>query len=159
MLKKILILIVLLVVGIAAWLYFFKPIKEPVFLNMKIISIDKIENNNARIQVVAIFDNPNPIGATLLNTELKAFSNGVAIGNVSQTAISTINAKSKFEVLLTLNVDLLKAGLSQSISGLLENVLKKEKIIPIKFDGYCRIKTFNTIHKIPIVFEDKLKFE
>lgn len=159
MLKKIFFLLVLIAIGIAAWLYFFKPIKEPVFLNMKIVSIDKIENNNAKIHAVAIFENPNPISATLLNTELKAFSNGVAIGNVSQTAISAINAKSKFEVPLTLNVDLLKAGLSQSISGLLENVLKKEKIIPIKFDGYCRIKTFNTTHKIPIVFEDKLRFE
>jgi len=121
MLKKILFFLLLVVIGIAAWIYFFKPIKEPVFLNMKIIAIEKLENNNAQITAVAIFNNPNPIGATLLNTELKAFSNDVQIANVSQTAITAINAKSNFEVPLTFKIDLLKAGLSQSISGLLEN--------------------------------------
>lgn len=149
----------LVIIGIVAWLYFFNPIKEPVFVNMKILGIEKLENNMVKISAVAIFNNPNRISATLLNTELKAYSNDVFIANVSQTTISSIPANSTFEVPLTFNIDVLKVGLSQSVSGILENILNKEKVISIKFDGYCRIKTFNTTHKIPIVFEDKLKFE
>ncbi|MDI1234585.1 MAG: hypothetical protein PSX81_09910 [bacterium] len=158
MLRKILIIVVLIIAGIAGWLYF-NPFKEPVFVAIKTIEVEKIEGNIAEVNAVAVFNNPNSIEATLLNTELKVFSNDALIGHVSQTSLTNIQSNSNFEIPLHFQIDLVKMGYSQSISGLLDNILNKQKVFPVKFDGYCRIKTFGTVHKIPVEFADELKFE
>lgn len=158
MIKKILILLVLIIAGIVAWLYF-NPFKEPTFVAIKTIEVVKIEGNIADVNAIAVFNNPNSMEATLLNTELKVFSNDASIGHVSQTALTNIQANTNFEIPLHFKIDLVKMGYSQSLGGLLENVLNRQKVFPVKFDGYCRIKTFGTVHKIPIEFADELKFE
>ncbi len=156
--KKIIILAVILALGITAW-FVFNPFKEPTFITIRDIEIEKMEGNIASIKAIAVFNNPNNLDATLLNTELKVYSNSAYIGNVSQTGLSEIKARSDFDIPLHFQVDLLKLGYSQSLAGLVENALNKEKVLPIKFDGYCRIKTLGAVHKIPVEFEDKLKFE
>ncbi|MES2617018.1 MAG: hypothetical protein V4613_04015 [Bacteroidota bacterium] len=158
MLKKIFILGILVIGGLCIWL-FYNPLKEPTFVNIKNLVVDTMVGNIASVHGTAVFNNPNKLDAQLLNTELKAFSNDAYIGTVSQTAISTIPGNSDFEIPLTLTVDVLKLGYSQSLSGLLTNALNKQKMIPVKFEGYCRIKILNSVHKIPVTFEDELKFE
>ncbi len=158
MIKKILILIALIIAGIAGWLYF-NPFKEPTFVAIKTIEVVKIDGNIADVNAIAVFNNPNSLEATLLNTELKVFSNDASIGHVSQTALTTIQSNANFEIPLHFKIDMVKMGYSQSLGGLIENALNKQKVFPVKFDGYCRIKTFGTVHKIPIEFADELKFE
>jgi len=158
MVKKLIILVVLILAGIGAWLYF-NPFKEPTFVAIKTIEVVKIEGNIADVNAIAVFNNPNAIEATLLNTELKVFSNDASIGHVSQTALTTIQSNANFEIPLHFKIDMVKMGYSQSLGGLIENALNKQKVFPVKFDGYCRIKTFGTVHKIPIEFADELKFE
>ncbi len=158
MIKKIIILLVLILAGVAAWFYF-NPFKEPTFVAIKTIEVVKIEGNIADVNAIAVFNNPNSLEATLLNTELKVFSNDASIGHVSQTALTSIQSNSNFEIPLHFKIDLVKMGYSQSLGGLIENALNRQKVFPVKFDGYCRIKTFGTVHKIPIEFADELKFE
>lgn len=158
MLKKIIIAALIVIAGIIAWLLF-NPFKEPAFITIKNIEIDSMSGNIASVRGIAVFNNPNNLDATLLNTELKVYSNSAFIGNVSQTAISNIEAKSEFKIPLHFQIDLLKLGYSQSLAGLIENALNREKIIPVRFEGYCRIITLGATHKIPVEFEDKLRFE
>ncbi len=158
MLKKSIILIAITSVIIIAW-QLFNPLKEPTFKNIKSIEMDSLNGNIVNVRAIAVFNNPNSMEATLLNTELKVYSNDAFVGNVSQTDISEIAPKCDFELPLYFQIDLLKLGYSQSLAGLLENALNKEKVIPIRFEGYCRIKTLGATHKIPITFEDKLRFK
>lgn len=152
------ILILVLIAGASLWFYFLRNFKEPVFLNIKDIQVLKMEETVAEVSAVAVFNNPNPIEAKLLNTELKAYSNEVLIAQVSQTNITEIPASQNFEVPLKFNIDLLKLGMSQSISGIIEKMLNEEREVPLRFEGYCRIKSDADIYRIPITYEDKLVF-
>lgn len=158
MLKKLFILIILLLTGALVWL-FYNPLKEPSFVRIRQLTVDTMVGNIATVKAIAVFNNPNTLDAQLLNTELKAYSNDAFIGTVSQTAITTIPGNSDFDVYLTLKADVMKLGYSQSLSGLLTNALSRTKEVPVKFEGYCRIKILGAVHKIPVSFEDKLKFE
>jgi LEA14-like dessication related protein len=159
--KRLLILGFLILAGLAvwSWVHFFKSFKEPVFITIKDIKIHKMEGTVAEVSGIAVFNNPNAISAKLLNTELKAYSNDVQVGQISQTNISDIPAGMNFEVPLKFNTDLLKLGMSQSLSGIIEKMLNEVREVPIRFEGYCRIKNNETIYKIPITYEDKLIFK
>ncbi|MDP2176589.1 MAG: hypothetical protein Q8K70_11830 [Bacteroidota bacterium] len=158
--KKVIIItvIVILVTGFANW-FFFGKLKAPEFLTIEIDSTEIINLDKAVVIGRVKFFNPNLRDASLLNTEIKAYSNGVFISQISQTNKVEINAQQNFEVPIRFEVNPLQLGLSQGLSGLFENALNKKKSIPIKFDGYCRIKTFNTVQKIPFIYEDKIEFE
>ncbi len=158
MVKKIIIFSVILIGAFIAWRVY-NPFKEPTFVAINAFAIEKMEGQVANVKATAVFNNPNDLDATLLNTELKVYSNGAFVGNISQTAITPIMAKCNFELPLYFKIDLLKLGYSQSIGGLLENALNKEKAFPVRFEGYCRIKTLGAVHKIPIEFADEIKFQ
>ncbi len=158
--KRLLVAIVILfALGIGLYLYFVNTFKEPVFLSIRDLKVIRQEGNLAEISAIAVFDNPNDLSATLLNTELKAYSNDVQVGFVSQTNITDIPPAARFEVPFRLTVDLLKLGMSQSISGLVEKLINEERDLPIRFEGYCRIKNGETNYKIPVTYEDKLRFK
>lgn len=157
---KKLLLVFLVLAGLSAWIwiYFLTSFKEPVFVGMKDIHVVRSEGTLAEVLAVAVFNNPNTISATLINTELRVYSNDVLVGQVSQTHVSEIPGQKDFEVPLKFTTDLLKLGMSQSISGLLEKVISEERMVPLRFDGYCRIKSGGETYKIPISYEDKLMF-
>lgn len=158
--KKTLLIILLLVIVLSGVYWFlFGKVKAPEFLSIDIDSTEMISLDKAIVMGRVKFFNPNITDATLLNTEIKAYSNGVFISQISQTNKVDINAQENFEVPIRFEVNPLQLGLSQGLSGLFENVLNKKKTLPIKFDGYCRIKTLNRIQKIPFIYEDKIEFE
>jgi LEA14-like dessication related protein len=155
-------LLILLILGFILWgayWFFLGRISAPEFLSINIDSTEMISLDKAIVLGRVKFFNPNLTDATLLNTEIKAYSNGVYISQISQTNKVDIQSKQNFEVPIRFEVNPMQLGLSQSLSGLFENVLNKKKTIPVKFDGYCRIKTLSTIQKIPFVYEDNIEFE
>jgi LEA14-like dessication related protein len=159
--KKLLLFLVLIAVVIIAgkWIYDIRSFKEPVFRDIRNLQVIKLEGQLAEISADALFNNPNSFTATLLNTELKVYSNDVLLGQVSQTHITEIPAESDFDIPLTFKVDLLKLGMSQGISGMVENLMNDERLIPVRFEGYCRIRNEDATYKIPITYEDKLVFK
>lgn len=128
-------------------------------MTMKDIRVLRFEGQTGEVSAIAVFNNPNTYGAVLLNTELKVYSNDILLGQVSQTQLTDIKALSDFEIPLKFTVDLLKLGMSQGISGMVENLMNEERIIPVKFEGYCRIRSKDRIYRIPVTYDDKLIFK
>jgi LEA14-like dessication related protein len=157
--KLLFFLLVIAAIIIGIWVYFLRTFKEPVFIAIRDLQVVKLENEMAEISAIAVLNNPNAISAQLLNTELKAYSNEILIASVSQTHISDIPAESNFDIPLKFSVNLLKLGMSQSISGVLENIMNEERIIPVRFEGYCRIRNKEHTFKIPVTYEDKIRFK
>jgi LEA14-like dessication related protein len=159
--KKVLVLLLILLVGISVWSYFhfLHTFKEPVFVGIRDIKVLKVEDQVAEVSAIVVFNNPNEISAKLLNTELKAYSNDVLVGQISQTQLSDIPAATDFEIPFRFSVDLVKLGMSQSISGMVEKLMNEERVIPIRFDGYCRIRNKENTYRIPVSYEDKLVFK
>ncbi len=155
--RKIFFILILIILAVAAYFFFYNPIKEPEFISLKIIEINKVDKTNFQIKADANFNNPNAIGATLLNTELDVYNNDIKIAHISQTEMKEIKANSPFVLPIIFSIDILKSGYAQSVSGILESVLKKELVIPAKFKGYCQIKILNTSQKIPVEFTDEIK--
>ncbi len=159
--KKLLLFLCILAVVLSVWMWFhfIQTFKEPVFITIKDIKVLTLKDEVAEISAIAVFNNPNEITVKLLNTELKAYSNDVQVGQISQTNITDIPAAMDFEIPLKFSVNLMKLGMSQSLSGLVEGLMNSEREIPIKFEGYCRIKNMEDTYKIPVTYQDKLMFK
>lgn len=150
----------LLALATAAFFYVRRvQVKAPEFVGFKAITVDRIEGQTAYISALIVFYNPNPFKAQLLNTQIKVYTEDILVAGISQTELSEIGAGSNFEVPLKFEVDLLKLGMSQGLSGLLTQALNTERQLPIRFDGYCRIRTKDKTFKVPLQYEDRLVFK
>jgi LEA14-like dessication related protein len=132
-----------------------QAVLEPKFIDLRDIEIGEVIDQKVTVHANAYFYNPNTFSAQILNTELKAYSNDVMVASISQTELTEVGANKHFVVPIKFDVDLLKLGLSQSLSGLVNQILSEEKTIHIKFTGYCRIKSKSSVFKIPIEYEDE----
>lgn len=158
--KKIIIaLLLLLAIGFGVYYYLLSNIKSPEFKEIRIVETTVLSLDKVKVKAEAIFYNPNIQDGVLLNTEIKAYTKDIFIANISQLEKVDILSKQKFKIPLVFDVNPFQIGLSHGLSGIFENALKEEKELPIRFEGYCRIKSLNTIQKIPIVYEDIIKFK
>ncbi|MEZ4805271.1 MAG: hypothetical protein R2852_07260 [Bacteroidia bacterium] len=146
---------VIIVASIFIYRLLSQTVLEPKFIDLRDIEIGEVIDQKVSIRANAYFYNPNTFSAQILNTELKAYSNDVMVASISQTSLSEVGAKKHFIVPIKFDVDLLKLGMSQSLSGLVNQILSEEKVIQIKFTGYCRIKSRSRVFKIPIEYEDE----
>lgn len=148
---------VLLALAIAAFFYARRvQVKAPEFVGFKSIVVDRIDGQIAHISALIVFYNPNPFKAQLLNTQIKVYTEDVMVAGISQTELSEIGAGLNFEVPLKFEVDLVKLGMSQGLSGILTQALNTERQLPIRFDGYCRIRTQEKTFKVPLQYEERL---
>ncbi len=160
MMKKIIIaLLLLLAIGFGIYYYLLSNIKSPEFKEIRIVETTVLSLDKVKVKAEAIFYNPNIQDGVLLNTEIKAYTKDIFIANISQLEKVVILSKQEFKIPLVFDVNPFQIGLSHGLSGIFENALKEEKELPIRFEGYCRIKSLNTIQKIPIVYEDIIKFK
>ena len=156
--KTFLIIMLLLLVGMITLLYWPATIKQPEFVAVRDFEVTKTGEYTAEARATAVFYNPNSVKATLLNTEIKIFSQDVRIGSLSQTKISEIPPLSQFEVPLVFNINGLELAYNQGLSGLVATALDKNREIPIEIDGYCRIKAIKEVYTVPVKYKDKLSF-
>ena len=156
--KKWFLLLIVILVG--AGYYFYQQgltsIKQPEFKSVSNVVVDSVIKYMAYVKCDVNFYNTNRLGAQLYNTELKILSNDVEVGQVFQSSHTQIPPQSEFKVPLSFKIDLIKAGYSQTLSGLLNQALSKEKKLPVKFKGVARIKALGITQKVEIEFQDEL---
>lgn len=140
--------------------YFIKKntITAPEFIGIKSIELLEIKEEKANASSILIFHNPNKMEAQLINTQIKVYSEDVYVASVSQTGLTHIQAEKDFEVPFQFEFDMLKFGMSKGLSGLIGQALSNEKQIPLRFEGYCRVKVADEVFKIPVNYEETLRF-
>jgi LEA14-like dessication related protein len=150
-----------LIIGIAiGGVYYFKPsLRAPEFISIE--KIDYIETNGTDLlfNARAKFYNPNNFEAQILNSELKVISKDIEVARISQSNISKIDANSTFNVEFKFNINVAQLSLSHGLSGVLANLLSDVKEIPVHFSGYTRVKSRGEVYKIPIEYDQILKFK
>mgnify|MGYP001168766179 CR=1 FL=1 len=155
--KKWIFIALLVVIGVGYYIYQQGiSIKQPEFKSISNFNVDSVVKYMAYVKCDVNLYNPNKLGAQLYNTELKILSNGVEIGEVFQSSHTEIPPQSEFIVPLSFKIDLIKGGYSQTLSGLINQALSKEKKLPVKFKGVARIKALGITQKVDIEFDDEL---
>lgn len=152
---------ILIIIATGVIWYFIKKntITAPEFIGIKSIELLEIKEEKAIATSVLVFHNPNKIEAQLINSQIKVYSEEIHVASISQTGQSHIEAEKDFEVPFQFEFDMLKFGLSKGLSGLLGQALSNEKQIPLRFEGYCRVKVGDEIFKIPVNYEETLHFK
>lgn len=159
--KRIFLLLTIVILLVIGGIYIFKSYKihSPEFVGIRNIELINVTDQSANVKAILVFHNPNTFEAQLLNTQIKVFSNDVFIAEVSQNDLTKIGASQDFDVPFSFSVDLIRLGLSQGLAGLIDQALSTEKKLPLRFEGYCRIRSKNDIFKIPINFEEQIVFQ
>lgn len=157
--KKILIAMLIIIAGMIVWLYWPHTVLEPEFVTIRDLQLKQTGEFEAEARATAVFFNPNKIEATLLNTELKVYSNGTMIGSVSQTDVSPIPPLSEFDFPLLFRVNALEVAYSQGLSSMVEKILNENREIPIEIEGYCRVKVRDQVFRIPVHHRDVIRFK
>jgi len=81
------------------------------------------------------------------------------VAKISQSNISKVKAHSNFNVEFKFKINLAQLSVSHGLSGVLANILSEEKEIPVHFTGYTRLRSKGEVYKIPIEFDQTLKFK
>lgn len=156
--KRILILLVVVVLSITGWLIFrLESPKEPEFREIRNAELLNVQGNEAEIFAEVVFYNPNRFGITLLNTDLRVLIDDEEVARLTQTIMTDIRPHSEFTLPLRCKADLLKLGLSQTLSGMLLKLLDQEKRkFRLRLSGTCRFKNRNSIVRLPIDHEESI---
>jgi len=157
--KKILVAMLIVIVGMLVWFYWPGTIREPEFITIRNMQLRQTGQFEAEAKATAVFFNPNKIEAVLLNTELKVYSKESMIGQISQTDVSRIPPMSEFDFPLRFRVNALEVAYSQGLSSMVEKMLNENREIPIEIKGYCRIKAKDQIFSVPVHHRDVIRFK
>jgi hypothetical protein len=152
--------LIIVIAAIGGGVYYFKPsLRSPEFISIE--KIDYVDTDGADIlfNAQAKFHNPNNFEAQILNSELKVISKELEIARISQSNISKIDAHSDFSIQFKFNINIAQISLSHGLSGVLANLLSDVKEIPVHFSGYTRVKSRGEVYKIPIEYNQILKFK
>ena len=123
-------------------------------------NIESLGNEGLRYRFKADlqFYNPNRRQAELLNTEIRIFCEDLETATAHQIENVQINPDADFIVPIDFEVDAFHLARSQTLSGILDQVMSKEKKIKVIFKGYTRVRISGEIFKIPIDQEEILRF-
>lgn len=156
-----LLLLILLIafVSIFLVLYYRSVFSTPEFISIEQVQYIETNGSEVSFKAQANFYNPNEFDAQILNSELKIISKDLQIAQISQSNICKIKAKSPFNIEFKFKIDIAQLSVSHGISGVLASLLSEIKEIPVHFTGYTRVKSNSTVYKIPIDFDQKLRFK
>ncbi len=142
-----------------AVLYFKSNLRSPEFISIEKIEYIETIGPEVFFNAHANFYNPNNFEAQILNSELELISKDLEVAKISQSNISKVKAHSNFNVEFKFKINLAQLSVSHGLSGVLANILSEEKEIPVHFTGYTRFRSRGQVYKIPIEFDQILKFK
>lgn len=128
-----------------------EPPKEPQFKDFKNLKFSGISGNKIKLTGEAIFNNPNVFGITLTNTDLDVYLDNEKSGHVLQKNSIAVPANANFSVPVNVDVE------TKNLLGKAFSLLTK-KDIKVRFNGYITVKALELDIKVPVNYEQPLKF-
>jgi LEA14-like dessication related protein len=132
---------------------------EPRFLGIDKLELVARTERNVVILASARFLNPNKFGIDLINVELSAYNKEVKVASVSQLQNLSIGAGKEFVLPLNIDIDYVKLGMSEGMSGIVSSLIDKTKDHQITFKGYAHVKVLGKSFDVPIEFEDVIRLK
>ena len=133
--------------------------KEPEFKRVENVLPIKKSKLEYTLTADIIMNNPNPIGAKLMKTDLDILVNNVEVGKAKQRLYTKIDANSEFSIPVSCNFsakDLLK-NQGNSIEGIL-NAIADNKV-DLQYKGTVRLKIAGMEFDVPVNYEQEVKLK
>jgi len=134
-----------------------KP-KEPEFLRIEEIKLDKLGLSGADIRAMMVFSNPNDFGLTVAGSDLEVIIDGKKAGTVVQSDEIAVKANSEFKVPVIAKIkqeDLFEDALG-SLGKAIDIALSKK--MKLKIQGKVFIKVFGKKIPVPVDYTDEVNF-
>lgn len=131
--------------------------KSPEWVRMDSLKAESFSFAQITLVSDAVFYNPNDIGCTLVDSDIKVFVNGVEVGTAKQN--KEVKAVSKGEFIVPLTVNFSPKKLIKSNADLLNGTLSKilKEGVEVNYIGTFSLKKSGIPFTIPIEYEDNLK--
>ena len=131
--------------------------KSPEWVRMDSLKAESFSFTKITLVSDAVFYNPNDIGFTLVDSDIKVFVNGVEVGTAKQNKEVKAVSKGKFIVPLTVvfSPKLLIKSNADLLNGTLSKILSGE--VDVNYKGTFSLKKAGIPFTIPIEHTDKLK--
>ena len=132
--------------------------KSPKWVRMDSLKAESFSFKQIILVSDAVFFNPNDIGCTLVDSDIKVFVNGAEVGTAKQNKEVKAVSKGEFIVPLTVNFSPKKLISSNAdlLNGTLSKILSGE--VDVQYKGTFSLKKAGIPFTVPIDHSDKLKF-
>lgn len=125
--------------------------QQPEFKNFKNLKFNGLKGKKINLTGEAIFNNPNIFGITLTNTDLDVYLDNEKSGHVLQKNSIAVPANSDFSVPVNVDVE------TKNLLGKALSLLTK-KDIKVRLNGYITVKAMDLDIKVPVNYEQPLKY-
>lgn len=128
--------------------------KEPSFLEMRNLKMDKLGVASSTVRMDLVYDNPNPISFQILSSEFDLYVDEVFLGHATSDSLIQAKRKTSFTLPVKLEADM-KNLFRNSWSMLMnKTVLVKakgtitvkaagiKKLLPLEYEGRHEMKLF-----------------
>ena len=129
--------------------------QSPDFTGLQNLKISKTSGKSLRVDAIAHYHNPNPMGGTLEEVILDIKIDGVDITTIEQRSSVEIPANSDFSIPVTFDFDPNDlTGNKGILKDMLKKVLKNE--LEVSYDGYTTIALIGQSFKVPVKYTEKM---
>lgn len=134
--------------------------QEPEIRRVENVRTTKFNTNEIVIIADLIGFNPNPVGGTVIGTDVIVTVNGVETAAVLQNKDADVVADSEFTIPLTCSISpsqLFKENRSGLLGGVLNAMLDKK--VDVQFDGNVKIKVAGLTFEEPIDHQEEIQIK
>lgn len=133
-------------------------LSAPSFVGMEEVKIRSAGVKTMKFVGKAVYNNPNPIGGTLVHTNIKIFVDDVEVTEIDQENKTAIPANSDFQIPVefSFNPKVLVNNEKLKVGKLLRRILKDG--IDVKYDGTVTISIKGIEFDVPIHYKEKVSY-
>ena len=131
--------------------------EEPTFVKVKDIYLKKLNNNEYALNGQLVYHNPNDVGGTLTNINLKLNLDEYFLGDFNKDLNIPIVSNSDFEVPLSHNIDFSKLKLDQELFTLLLSAAMSKEV-DFSYKGDVKLKIAGVQFTLPVESSQTIPF-
>ena len=131
----------------------------PSFEKLEDVKVLKASKNNVILKANALYHNPNSIGGTLTQTQMKILVNDVEVSEINQRHEITVPKQGDFRVPVTIQFNPQK--LSKENKGFFRNTIKSflQKKLKLTYTGKVVIRILNIDFDVPVDYSEKVSLD
>jgi len=128
--------------------------KEPSFLEMRNLKMDKLGVASSTVRMDLVYDNPNPISFQILSSEFDLYVDDVFLGHATSDSLILAKRKTNFTLPVKLEADMKNLFRNSWSMVMNKTVLVKakgtitvkaagiKKLLPLEYEGRHEMKLF-----------------
>jgi len=138
----------LLLIGLLCTLSGCAIFKEPSFLEMRNLKMEKLGVASSTVRMDLVYDNPNPISFQILSSEFDLYVDDVFLGHATSDSLIQAKRKTSFSLPVKLEADM--KNLFRNSWSMMMN-----KTVLVKAKGTITVKAAGVKKMLPLEYEGR----